>query len=45
MGIKADSVKLFPGKKGYEVDAPVALSDLKGGAMENKILVPTVLLA
>ena len=45
VGIKADSVKLFTGKRGYEVDAPVALTDLKEGAGENKILVPTKLLA
>ena len=47
VGVRADKVVLVcgKGKKGYEVDAPVVLTELKEGAGENKILVPSELLA
>ena len=45
VGIRPDSVRLLVSKKGYGVDAPVVLTELKGGAGESKLLVPAELLA
>ena len=45
LGIRADKVKLVCGKRSYEVDSPIAITDLRDGAGENRALVPSELLA
>ena len=45
IGIRADKVSLITGKGEHSVDAPIALTDLKDGAGEDRALVPAELLA